>query len=117
MRVDVRMMNVPGSRALESYVRRRVGNALERLSHRVRGSLVRIWDENGPRGGVDMHCQIIVALHPRGEVIVSEVSEDIYRTIDQVIPKLKKSVVRGIERRCDLRGRKGDRRERGGLAA
>lgn len=117
MRLDVRMINLEGSRAVEEHVRRRVGNALDHLSHRIRGGLIRIWDENGPRGGVDKRCQVVVLLHPSGEVIVEEDGGDVYSAVDRVTKRLKKSVRRGIERRCGWRGRKGERGGKGGAAA
>lgn len=107
MRVEVVTTNLSRSEALSSHVRRRIGFALDHLAHRVRSAVVRLSDTNGPRGGVDKRCCLRVELEPRGTVILSERSADVYAAVDRATGRLKKAVVRGIERRCPRRGRKG----------
>jgi ribosomal subunit interface protein len=98
MRLDVRGINVQNSPAIDAHVRRRFGFALDHLAHRVRSAVVRLSDENGPRGGEAKNCHITVQLHPRGTVVVNERSADLYHAVDRATTRLKKAVLRTSER-------------------
>lgn len=99
MKLDVRGINVETTPALEAHVRRRFSFALDHLAHRVRSAIVRLSDENGPKGGEAKSCQITVRLHPTGDVVVSERSADLYHAVDRATTRLKKAVLRKSERR------------------
>lgn len=103
MRMEIRTRNGLKSEAVETHVRRRLGNALDHLAHRISHAVVKISDVNGPRGGPDKRCQVRVHLHPRGTVIVSELDNNLYRAVDSVAGRLKKAVSRGLARQFPLR--------------
>ena len=98
MKLDVRGINVDTTPAIDAHVRRRFVFALDHLAHRVRSAVVRLSDENGPRGGEAKKCQITVQLHPRGTVVVNERSSDLYHAVNRATTRLKKAVRRSSER-------------------
>ena len=60
--------------SLVAHVERRLRFALSRLSGRIRRVDVFLADENGPRGGIDKTCRIVVRLRDC-EDVVAEVSD------------------------------------------
>lgn len=103
MKLDVRGLNLETTAAIDAHVRRRFGFAVDHLSHRVESAMVRLSDENGPKGGEAKSCQITVRLRPRGTVVVRERSVDLYHAVDRATTRLKKAVLRESERRQSRR--------------
>jgi ribosome-associated translation inhibitor RaiA len=61
---------------LAEHVEQRLKTAFGRLGDRVREVRVQLTDENGPRGGEDIHCRIQASLEPRGTLIVDQRADD-----------------------------------------
>src|SRR5690349_19560107 len=89
-----------------------VGAALGRLRDSVTAAVVRLRDVNGPRGGIDKACRIVVRLRGRGTSVAEAVDRDLYAAIDAAAAKLGRSVRRHLRRRRTLRRRHALRRNR-----
>jgi ribosome-associated translation inhibitor RaiA len=98
--------------AIERRVTRGVGAALGRLFDSVTAAVVRLRDVNGPRGGVDKACRIVVRLRDRGTSFVEAIDRDLYAAIDAAAAKLGRSVRRRSRRRQTLRREHAMRRAR-----
>jgi ribosomal subunit interface protein len=98
MRIDIRG-NVDLSAALERYVERRLLVALGRFSRRLPAATVRLVDENGPKGGVDKRCQILLPMPPSSPLLVEESHADLYAAIDNAADRASRAVTREIGRR------------------
>lgn len=99
MNVSLHATNLASSDALDAHVRKRLSFALGQLAHRIKSAAVRVTDVNGPRGGRDKRCLVRVELHPRGTVVVSDRSSDVYGAVDLAAGRLKNAVARTLERR------------------
>lgn len=62
MNIEVLAIGFPLDTRLRSVVERRLGFALSRFATRLRRIVVRLDDQNGPRGGVDKRCRIEAVL-------------------------------------------------------
>jgi ribosome-associated translation inhibitor RaiA len=89
--------------AIERRVKRGVGAAVGRLLDSVTAAVVRLRDVNGPRGGIDKACRIVVRLRGRGTSVAEAVDRDLYAAIDAAAAKLGRSVRRRSRRRRTLR--------------
>jgi putative sigma-54 modulation protein len=77
---------------------RRLSFALSRFDSRIRQVSVVIEDVNGPRGGIDKLCRIIVKLQRATDVIISDQDSDIAKCIARAADRAGRSVARAIER-------------------
>ena len=66
MRFSVSGDRVQVTTDLREYIDRRLYFALGRFGTAIDNVSVRVGDTNGPRGGVDKHCQIVVKLRASG---------------------------------------------------
>lgn len=98
MRVMLRHTNIPISEPLADHINRKIGQAVRRFQDRIHLALVRITDENGPRGGIDTRCRVIVELSHGGHILVEATAEDAYRAVTQVASRLHRQVGRAISR-------------------
>jgi len=102
MRIFVRHTNVPISEALDAHVQRKLRGALRRFTDRVAAVAVRLVDENGPRGGVDTRCRVVVELTGGGQLVVEGLAADAYVAVTQAAARLHRQLGRALAR--DPRG-------------
>jgi regulator of nucleoside diphosphate kinase len=100
MLVDVRHLDLPVSDALYDFTNRRVTRALRPFQEAVSRIGVRTRDVNGPRGGIDIECRMMVELAPVEQpVVVTSKGADAYAAIVEACARLREAVSRALERR------------------
>jgi hypothetical protein len=88
---------LPGE-AVRGHIIRRLHIALGRLEERISRVIVRLTDLNGPRGGIDKCCRIVVSLWRRGRVVVEHRDADWFRAADLAAARLAHTVRRLLGR-------------------
>lgn len=86
------------SDAQHDYIMAKVGAAVGRLKDATCMVDVRLTDLNGPKGGVDKQCSIVVTPPGQATVRVSEQATEYYAAIDAAAATLKTSLARILER-------------------
>jgi ribosome-associated translation inhibitor RaiA len=87
MEVHLLAKPFPLTPALRSYAERRLRGALSFARDKVGDVVVRLGDINGPRGGQDMVCHILVAVPGRPTLVVRDVQDDLYTAIDRAVKR------------------------------
>lgn len=101
MKLDIRSQGLPPPSTFQDHAERRLSFALGRL---LRGraanvSLV-LTDQNGPRGGVDKDCRVV--LRAGETVIVTHARDaDVFTAIDLAARRLANALARHIDRTRD----------------
>ncbi len=109
MNVDIHSQGFPLTSALADHAKRRLRFVLTRHSDRIQRVVVRIGDENGPRGGVDKFCRIQVHLLDAPVAVIDELGADPYTVIDRAADRLGRVVVKHLDRsRIDRRPGRAD---------
>ncbi len=99
LRMELRSSNIPLSEPLRNHIARRLEFALRRFAHRVDRITVRLVDINGPKGGPDKRCRIVVRLASARSVIVEATDSDAYAAVSQAAMCLDEAVARTVTRR------------------
>lgn len=99
MLVEMRGVNYELTDELKDHIERRLRFALGRFADRMGRLTIRISDVNGPRGGIDKHCRIAMALIPRGVVRVECTGDDPFALVADATKRARRSVRRVLERR------------------
>ena len=96
---------------LREYIDRRLYFALGRFGPAIDHVSVRVGDVNGPRGGVDKHCQIVVKLRTSGSnsIAVDDLDENLYAAVARASNRVGRTVARAVERK---RGKRAYQRRR-----
>jgi putative sigma-54 modulation protein len=89
--------------AIGRHVNRRLTAATARTAGSATRAIVRLWDVNGTRGGIDKACRVVVWLRGRGTIVVEAVDRDLYAAIDTAATKLRGAISRHRKRRRTLR--------------
>lgn len=84
-------------------VDRRLRYALGRFGGRIRRVEVLVTDENGPRGGIDTTCRILVKTAPRGEVRAEVTDIGVELAVSRAVQRVARSVSSELQRWRDHR--------------
>ena len=106
MDVEVRIQGTDLGDAVRTYAVRRMRFALGRFSSRVGRIVVRIYDVNGTRGGIDQCCHISAELLPSGKVVVEQIDADLFVAIDRAVERMSEAFRREILRARQARTRR-----------
>jgi ribosome-associated translation inhibitor RaiA len=90
----------------ESAVERtesRVFSAFAKFSDYVKSIDITVKDVNGPRGGIDKVCRVLVKLRGKKDVVINATDSSVSKVIPAAIERAARSVRRQINRR-EFRG-------------
>jgi ribosome-associated translation inhibitor RaiA len=102
MQIDIQSRGFKLTDALFGYAQRRLLYALTYCSGHVNRVVIRLSDINGPRGGADKRCHIQVVLAGIPDVVVEDTEVNLYDAIDRAIDRVRRSVVRKVDRQFTL---------------
>jgi len=111
MRIDVRGQSFGLTPAIETYAERKFETALDRFANRISTVTVRLFDDNGPRGGVDKRCLAELTMPRSRGLMIDEPSNDLYAAIDAAAERASRAVARAIGRRRAKRSLAAEYRE------
>ena len=91
--------------ALREFIRRKLGFGLGRFADRIARVNIRLKDTNGPRGGVDQHCRVDIAMNTRGTIAAEATELDIYTAIKVAVTRAARRVGTTINRKRPIKTR------------
>ncbi len=93
----------PQATELRDLTERRVRFVLRRLGWLVPRAEVQMSDVNGPRGGIDKHCQVALKTDVAGTVIVASVASDWGTALNKALARAARFLMRALRRGSDSR--------------
>ncbi len=99
MQIDIEARNFPLTEAPCTHAERRLRFALTCCGDCIRGVVMRLSDDNGPRDGADKRCRLRVMLADLPDLVVEDTQADLYVAIDRATDRARRTLVRKIERR------------------
>lgn len=97
MRLEIRSPQFDLTDPLREHVEQRLRFALGRFAGRLQRVRVRLWDENGPKGGEDKRCSV-EASGAGVDVRVDDRDPDLYAAISRAAERASRTVRRALER-------------------
>lgn len=86
------------TRAIQLYAHKRLKSAVgfaERHIHRIQ---IKLSDINGPRGGNDKRCKLILTLQGLPTVVIEDTETDLYAAIDRAVARAANALTKKIRR-------------------
>ena len=96
MLVHIQSKHFSLSEALSQYVRNKVQIMLGRYEAKIIRVDVSLFDINGPKGGEDKCCKIIVKINSASSVVVQETAKDLYDAINTCSRRGRRAVKRQL---------------------
>ena len=104
MELEIRRQDAHLDATMREFVERRITFALRPFENRVSRVTVNLDDVNGPRGGVDKQCRILVSLRRASPVKVEDLDFDLASAVGRAADRAGNAVARRIERRRHHKG-------------
>jgi putative sigma-54 modulation protein len=98
MQLDIHARNIPVTRTLHDAATRRLSYALGRFAHRIARVTLRLYDTNGPRGGIDVEALALVELRQGTRLVVRGMYGSPQEAISGIVDRVRTSVVRCQDR-------------------
>jgi ribosomal subunit interface protein len=98
MQMEIQARDFALTKALGSYVKRRINFVLSSRYDQIKRIVVRLSDINGPRGGIDKRCQIQISLPRLADIVVEDTESNLYVAIDRATDRAGRTVNRRLER-------------------
>ena len=89
----------PAGFQLAKALRWRLRQALARLEGPVRQVTLTLADINGPRGGLDQHCQLVIALEGDAPLVIQERAETVQQATGHAIARARRNLAKRIKKR------------------
>lgn len=97
MRIEIRSIGSKTTKDLREHVLRHLGSNLSRRADGISQVLVRLSDENGPKGGIDKCCHIEAILPGHPHQVVESMAGDFYSAITTATKRIGRSVNRTFD--------------------
>lgn len=95
-RVNFRKLSAD-SRTLD-YIHRRFSFAFGRMQHAMQEASITLSDINGPKGGRDKQCRIMVRSNTLPHIVILEKQSELKTAIDRAIARASRNLARQIKR-------------------
>ena len=92
MRIEVRFRGLESTDSLREYAVRQVHYHLSRFGRELRAVVVRVCDINGPKGGIDKRCHVLVHGRRVAQLAVEEMSADAQSAVDFALLRMARAV-------------------------
>jgi ribosomal subunit interface protein len=96
MLVNIQSRHFSLSEALSKYVQSKVQIMLSRYESKINSINVSLFDINGPKGGEDKCCKIIIKINGTTSIVVQETAEDLYDAINTCSRRARRAVKRQL---------------------
>lgn len=103
MRIDLQCEGIETPAGLRDYIAKRMGFAIGRFQEHIRWARVKVADVNGPKGGVDKRCVVMLRMRNLPDVVFAITQFDVRVAVDQAADRVAQILSRRLRRlRQDL---------------
>jgi hypothetical protein len=99
MRITVINKQNQISRLAIEQAKSKIQTAFSKFGNHITSIECFVEDINGPKGGVDKKCQIVVNLRRLGAVVVSEEKATFSKAISRAVSRARQAVSKNVQRR------------------
>jgi putative sigma-54 modulation protein len=99
MHIEIHGQNLRVGDQIQKHVKRQMDFALGQFDSWISGVVVHLEDVNGPRGGVDKCCRVLVNIKHGKTIKVENVDRDFAVAINRATDRLRQVVGREVEKR------------------
>ncbi len=103
MKANIQSRGFTLTKALQSYVELRLNFSIDYASNYIQRIRVTLSDINGPRGGEDKRCQLVLTFAGMPTVVINDIDTNLYVAIDRAVERASNAVARQLERKHSYR--------------
>lgn len=96
MHINIQSRHFSLTPALNEHVQSKIRLTLGRFEHKIMRIDVNLSDVNGPKGGEDKCCKIIVKPNNSAAIVVADTAIDMYDAINSCSKRVKRTIRRNF---------------------
>ncbi|MCC6126398.1 MAG: HPF/RaiA family ribosome-associated protein [Pirellulales bacterium] len=104
MELEIRGQNIRVGGQLNDQIERQMSFAIGQFESWISGVSVQLEDVNGPKGGIDKQCRILVTLKGGKTLKIEDVDVDFTAAVNRAAGRLGQVVSREIDKRREKKG-------------
>ncbi len=99
MKLDIRRQGIELFNHHKYFLEAKIRCSLSRFQDKVRKVSAFLSDINGPKGGMNKRCRVLVHLKSQGSVVVQHTAESVFASITGAMDRLEQAVRRKLTRK------------------
>lgn len=103
MQIDIQARTFKLTEGLRYHADRRLRSALAAVAGRIRRIVVRLTDDNGPKGGIDKRCQIRATVAGTRPIVIEQHDANLYDAIDRAADRAGRTITQRVARTASRR--------------
>ncbi len=103
MRIIIRHHGIDLTPSVRDMIEKTMDHALDRIDHDVLSVTVFLSDVNGPKGGIDKECRILLHLKQRGFCTIEDKDDSLPRMMERLADRVSHTVRRHLDKQHSLR--------------
>ncbi|MCM8595445.1 HPF/RaiA family ribosome-associated protein [Accumulibacter sp.] len=103
MKIVIRSQGLEISAALREHVERRAHFAFDWADHQLSKVSILLADLNGPRGGDDKRCRMLLTVPGMPRMVIEDTETDLYVAIDRAADRAARTLARRLARQREYR--------------
>ena len=102
MKLRINFRNMRGSADIINHIDHRLSFSLARTRDEIESTTITVSDINGPKGGVDKQCQVVVKPVGLGQIVIAERQHNARLAIDRCLARASQTLNRKLKRKHAL---------------
>jgi putative sigma-54 modulation protein len=98
MNVEIRTRQMDATDAMRAHVTRKLEDALRRHPGAITKATLRAGDINGPKGGKDILCSLVIEGPRLGRLVAQVTDADFYVAVSRAIDKVARALDQAVRR-------------------
>jgi ribosomal subunit interface protein len=94
--IDIRTKNLELTPSLKNHIQRRLGFALGAREDQIQRVQVMLSDVNGPRGGEDKRCRVLIRLRGLKDIVIEDCQSELRTAIDRTAARASQTLARKL---------------------
>lgn len=104
MKLNIHARKVQLSESARKYIEQRASFAFSRTRHVINSLSVTVTDINGPRGGKDKQCKIMIRADALPDIVVTEKQSSLGASINRALSRASQNLQQRLKRKHTSQG-------------
>lgn len=99
MKLLIKARKIKLEATTKEYMKHRVSFAFARARHLIRTLTITIADVNGPKGGNDKQCKVLIRTNDLSDIVITETQSNLQASIDRALTRSSQNLLQRIKRK------------------
>lgn len=102
MKLLLKARNIKLDPTTKAYLKHRASFAFARSRDLIRTLTITIADVNGPKGGSDKQCKVLIRTNNLSDIVITETQSNLKESIDRALTRSSQNFLQHLKRKKNL---------------